>query len=63
MRPGDLVGYSNDQTDHVVVLDRSDDWLSFTDSGPELRAYWCGQYPRWWLEQRSGLVLYTCYPE
>lgn len=63
VRVGDLVQYDNQQGSHViVVLDKTDDWLYFTDSGPSLKAYWIGGYTREWLEQRPGLVLYTRYP-
>ena len=64
LRPGDLVEYDNDLGGHViVVVGKTEDTITFTDSGPTQKAYWGGQYPRWWLEQQPGLILYTRYPE
>ena len=63
LRPGDLVEYDNDLGGHViVVVSKTSDTITFTDSGPTQKAYWGGQYPRWWLEQQPGLILYTRYP-
>lgn len=63
VRIGDLVQYDNQFGSHVVVvLSKTDDWLYFTDSGLTQNVYWIGGYTREWLEQRSGLVLYTRYP-
>jgi len=63
VRIGDLVQYDNQFGSHVVVvLNKTDDWLYFTDSGLTQQAYWIGGYTREWLEQQSGLVLYTRYP-
>lgn len=62
-RPGDLVEYDNDLGGHViVVVSKTSDTITFTDSGPTQKAYWGGQYPRWWLEEQPGLTLYTRYP-
>lgn len=64
LRPGDLVEYDNELGGHViVVVSKTDDTITFTDSGPTQKAYWGGQYPRWWLEEQPGLILYTRYPE
>ena len=61
-RPGDLVEYDNDLGGHViVVVGKTADTITFTDSGPTQKAYWGGQYPRWWLEEQPGLTLYTRY--
>ena len=63
LRPGDLVEYDNDLGGHViVVVSKTSDTITFTDSGPTQKAYWGGQYPRWWLEEQPGLILYTRYP-
>lgn len=63
LRPGDLVEYDNDLGGHViVVVGKTEDTITFTDSGPTQKAYWGGQYPRWWLEKQPGLILYTRYP-
>ena len=64
IRPGDLVRYDNEYNGHVIVVIKIDtEWVTFTDSGTTQKAYWGGQYPRWWLEQQPGLTLYTRYPE
>ena len=64
IRPGDLVRYDNERNGHVIVVIKIDtEWVTFTDSGTTQKAYWGGQYPRWWLEQQPGLTLYTRYPE
>ena len=64
LRPGDLVEYDNDLGGHViVVVSKTEDTIAFTDSGPTQKAYWGGQYPRWWLEKQPGLILYTRYPK
>ncbi len=56
--------YNNDYGGHVVVvLDKTDEYIKVTESGLNNHARWGGQYFRWWLEQRSGLTLYTRYPE
>ena len=63
VRVGDLIQYNNQLGSHVVVaLSKTDDWLYFTDSDLTQKVYWIGGYTREWLEQRSGLVLYTRYP-
>lgn len=63
IRAGDLVEYSNAQGRHVVVVvSKTDDAMSITDSGATQKAYWGGKYFRWWLEEQPGLVLYTRYP-
>lgn len=64
LRVGDLVQYDNGSSGHViVVVSITEDAVTFTDSGTPQRAYWGGQYPRWWLEQQSGLTLYIRYPQ
>ena len=64
IRPGDLVRYDNERNGHVIVVIKIDtEWVTYTDSGTTQKAYWGGQYPRWWLEQQPGLTLYTRYPE
>ena len=63
VRIGDLVQYDNQFGSHVVVvLSKTDDWLYFTDSGLTQKVYWIGGYTREWLEQQSGLLIYTRYP-
>lgn len=63
VRIGDLVQYDNQFGSHVVaVLSKTDDWLYFTDSDLTQKVYWIGSYTREWLEQQSGLLIYTRYP-
>ena len=62
IRVGDLIQYDNDMGGHaIIVTEKTDETLSYTDSGPSSKVYWGSQVPRWWLEQRPGLVLYTRY--
>lgn len=47
IRAGDLVEYRNGTTHHVVVvLDRTDEYISTTESGTNNKARWGGQYPQ-----------------
>ena len=63
IRSGDLLEYQNDQGRHVVVaLRRTEDSLTYTDSGTSQKVYWDSQVPRWWVESRPSLILYTRYP-
>lgn len=64
IRPGDLVEYDSELGGHVIVaVDKTDDAITFTDSSTTQKAYWGGQYPRWWLEEQPDLTLYTRYPK
>ena len=64
IRIGDLIEYDNDLGNHVVVVvGKTDEYLSFTDSGTTQKVYWGGQYFRWWLEGQAGCILYTRYPK
>ncbi len=47
----------------VVVLDRTDEYISTTESGTNNKARWGGQYPQWWLEDQPTYILYTRYPQ
>ena len=63
IRVGDVIQYSHDTGSHaLIVTDKTDETLSYTDSGLSSKVYWGNQVPRWWMEQRPGLVLYTRYP-
>lgn len=63
IRPGDLLRYDNDSGGHVVVvLEKTDDYVMVTESGPNNKARWGGQYFRWWLEEQPGYTCYTRYP-
>lgn len=64
IRPGDLIRYDNERNGHVIVVIKIDsEWVTFTDSGTTQKAYWGGQYPRWWLEEQPGYAMYTRYPQ
>ena len=64
IRPGDLVEYDNWSTGHVVVvIEKTDEYIIFTDSTTNNKTYWGGQYFRWWLEEQPGYTLYTRYPQ
>ena len=60
IRAGDLVQFDG----HVmVVLNRTDEYISVTESGSNNKARWGGQYFKWWLEEQSGYALRTRYPQ
>ena len=64
IRAGDLVEYRNGTAHHVVVvLDRTDEYISTTESGTNNKARWGGQYFKWWLEEQPTYILYTRYPQ
>ncbi len=60
IRPGDLVQYDGHV---VVVLNKTDEYISVTESGRDNKACWGGQYFRWWLEEQPGYALRTRYPQ
>ena len=63
IRPGDLVEYRNSNAYHVVVVvKRTDEYISVTESGTHNKALWGGQYFKWWLEEQPQYTLYTRYP-
>ncbi len=64
IRPGDLVRYDTTTSGHVVVvLSRTEEYISVTESGTTNKARWGGQYFKWWLEEQPGYTLYTRYPQ
>lgn len=64
IKPGDLVRYDNDYGGHVVVvIRRTDEYISVTESGTNNKTLWGGQYYKYWLEECSGYTLYTRYPQ
>ncbi len=64
IRPGDLVEYTSETTNHVVVVVRkTDECIFVTESGLNNKTRWGGQYFRWWLEQQPEYILYTRYPQ
>jgi len=60
IRAGDLVQYDGHV---VVVLSKTDEYISVTESGNNNKVRWGGQYFRWWLEEQSGYALRTRYPQ
>ena len=63
IRPGDLVEYKNPDSYHVVVVvKKTEGYISVTESGNHNKALWGGQYFKWWLEEQPQYVLYTRYP-
>ena len=60
IRAGDLVQYDGHV---VVVLNKTDEYISVTESGSNNKARWGGQYFKWWLEEQPGYALRTRYPE
>ncbi len=64
IRPGDLVEYTNEATNHVVVVVRkTDECIFVTESGFNNKTRWGGQYFRWWLEGQPEYILFTRYPQ
>ena len=64
LRPGDLVEYKNANAYHVVVVVRkTDEFISVTESGSNNKALWGGQYFKWWLEEQPYYICYTRYPQ
>ena len=64
LRPGDLVEYRNPESYHVVVVvKKTDEYISVTESGNHNKALWGGQYFRWWLEEQPHYISYTRYPQ
>ena len=64
LRPGDLVEYKNSDAYHVVVvIKRTDEYISATESGTNNKTRWGGQYFRWWLEEQPHYISYTRYPQ
>lgn len=64
LRPGDLVEYRNLESYHVVVVvKKTDEYISVTESGNHNKALWGGQYFRWWLEEQPHYNCYTRYPQ
>jgi len=63
IRVGDMIEYDNDMGGHaIIVIGKTGDTLTYSDSGPSSKVYWGSQVPRWWMEQQPGLILYTRYP-
>ena len=64
LRPGDLVEYRNPESYHVVVvMKRTDEYISVVESGNHNKVLWGGQYFRWWLEGQPHYISYTRYPQ
>ena len=64
IRPGDLVEYKNADAYHVVVvLRKTDEFISVTESNSRNKALWGGQYFKWWLEEQPHYICYTRYPQ
>lgn len=60
IRAGDLVQYDGHV---VVVLNKTDEYISVTENGSNNKARWGGQYFKCWLEEQSGYALRTRYPQ
>ena len=64
IRPGDLIEYTSETTNHVVVAVRkTDECIFVTESGLNNKTRWGGQYFRWWLEEQPEYILFTRYPQ
>ena len=64
LRVGDLVQFDTESASHVVVVvEKTNEYIIATESSTTQKAFWGAQYFRWWLEEQTGLILYTRYPE
>lgn len=64
IRVGDLVQYKNSRSGHVVVvLKKTDEYIMVTESNPDNKTRWGGQYFKWWLEEQPGYAIRTRYPQ
>ena len=64
IRPGDLVEYTSETTNYVVVVVRkTDECIFVTESGLNNKTRWGGQYFRRWLEGQPEYILFTRYPQ
>lgn len=64
IRPGDLIEYTSETTNHVVVVVRkTDECIFVTESGLNNKTRWGGQYFCWWLEEQPEYILFTRYPQ
>lgn len=64
LRVGDLVQFDTESASHVVVVvEKTDEYIIATESSTTQKAFWGAQYFRWWLEEQTGRILYTRYPE
>ena len=63
IRPGDLVEYRNSNAYHVVVVvKKTNEYISVSESNTSNKVLWGGQYFKWWLEEQPQYTLYTRYP-
>ncbi len=63
LRVGDLVQFDTESASHVVVVvEKTDEYIITTESSTTQKAFWGAQYFRWWLEEQTGVILYTRYP-
>lgn len=64
IRTGDVIVYKNSYSGHaVVVLEKTAESVTVTESGTHNKALWSAQYPRWWLEGQPGYSIRTRYPQ
>ena len=64
IRTGDVIVYKNSYSGHaIVVLEKTAEYVTVTESGANNKALWSAQYPRWWLEGQPGYSIRTRYPQ
>lgn len=64
IRTGDVIVYKNSYSGHaIVVLEKTAEYVTVTESGTNNKALWSAQYPRWWLEEQPGYSIRTRYPQ
>lgn len=64
LRVGDLVQFDMESASHVVVVEeKTNEYIIATESATIQKAFGGAQYFHWWLEEQTGRILYTRYPE
>lgn len=64
IRAGDVIVYKNSGSGHaIVVLDKTDEFVTVTESSTDNKVVWSAKYPRWWLEEQQEYSIRTRYPQ
>lgn len=64
IRAGDVIVYKNSYSGHgIVVLEKTAEFVTVTESSTDNKVVWSAQYPRWWLEEQPGYSIRTRYPQ
>lgn len=64
IRAGDVIVYKNSGSGHaIVVLEKTDEFVTVTESSTDNKVMWSAKYPRWWLEEQQEYSIRTRYPQ